>query len=140
MRITFDAKRCVGCKSCEVACAVAHSTSGDLEEAVNESPSPLPRLSVFLKKGKIHLARCVHCEKPKCVEACETGAITKGEEGVVHIDEEKCVGCWACVEACPFDAIVKNEELGVAQKCDLCSGRETPACVEACQTEALTMV
>ena len=44
------------------------------------------------------------------MEVCEYGAITKGEDGVVQFDKEKCTGCWKCIEACPFDAIEKVGE------------------------------
>ena len=104
-----------------------------------ETPKPISRVHVTVKKDKIKILRCIHCKKPKCVDACENEAITKEEDERVVIDIEKCSGCWSCIEACPFDAISKNIELNIAVKCDLCGGAETLACVEACPTKALIM-
>jgi H+/Na+-translocating ferredoxin:NAD+ oxidoreductase subunit B len=39
-----------------------------------------------------------------CITACQFGAIKK-HNGIVKIDEEKCVGCRACVAACPKNLI-----------------------------------
>ena len=36
--IEVNIKKCLACKSCEIACALAHSKSKVLEEAVSESP------------------------------------------------------------------------------------------------------
>lgn len=138
-KIKFHSDICTGCKTCEIACAVSHSNSKNIEDAILESPKPKQRVHVIVKKEKIKILRCVHCKKPKCIEACENEAIYKEENGRVVIDKEKCIGCWNCIEACPFDAITKWEELNIAIKCDLCGGADTLACVEACPTEALTM-
>lgn len=138
-RIKFNNNKCTACKTCEIACAVAHSISNDVKIAIFEVPRVMPRVNVVVKNEKIKVLRCVHCKKPKCIEACENSAINKEDDGRVIIDKEKCIGCWKCIESCPFDAIFKNEELNIAIKCDLCGCAETLACVEACPTEALTM-
>ena len=39
-----------------------------------------------------------------CMDHCAFGAITM-QDGVAHIDEEKCTACGACVEACPRSVI-----------------------------------
>jgi len=64
------------------------------------------------------------------------GAITKGDDGVVTIAAEKCVGCSRCADACLHDVIVMQEKK--ACKCDLCNG--SPKCVAACPTRALAIV
>lgn len=91
-------------------------------------------------KGRLLTLKCLHCRKPKCMEACEVDAITKGEDGKVIIDLEKCTGCWECVEACPFRSIQKDEIREKAIKCDFCKGYDMPACVSSCPTDALTIV
>ncbi len=133
--VRFIPKNCVACKSCELACALRHSSSGDINEAMVEWPSPVSRLSVGFKDGKLHLTRCLHCKKPKCKEACDTGAITKGGDGVVTIRQEECTGCLKCIEMCPFGAIQSWDHKAV--KCDLCNGATELSCVTACKCGAL---
>jgi molybdopterin-containing oxidoreductase family iron-sulfur binding subunit len=93
--------------------------------------------------------------------ACPSHAIYRTPEGVVVVDESRCVGARACVSACPYGSIFfledggtyypgyetpyeafrrRNRKVKIAIKCDFCiarvrDGRE-PACVEACPTEA----
>jgi carbon-monoxide dehydrogenase iron sulfur subunit len=55
----------------------------------------------------------------------------------VMCDWSRCIGCWTCVMVCPYGVIGRQLELGKAVKCDLCPGRETPACVASCPTKAL---
>jgi carbon-monoxide dehydrogenase iron sulfur subunit len=136
-KVKLDKDKCVTCHTCEIACALKHSDSANIEDAYWEFPVPNSRLKIVMKKAKVKLQKCVHCKKPKCIEACEEGAITKQDDGVVVIDTSKCKGCWTCIEACPFDAIRKCEEENIAVKCDLCLDLEVPACVDSCHTQAL---
>lgn len=137
--------RCLGCKACELACALEHSESKRLEQAIREEPLPAARVRVHRvdKKGEPARMRCIalrcrHCEEPACVAACIAGGIVKDEKtGIVRFDKDKCVGCWSCTMVCPFGAVVRRPDGGFAIKCDLCGDRETPACVEACPTRAL---
>ena len=66
--------------------------AGDINGAMSEYPRPLSRLKIGLKDGKLHMTRCLHCKRPKCIEVCEARAITKSDDGVVTIDEERCKG------------------------------------------------
>jgi carbon-monoxide dehydrogenase iron sulfur subunit len=131
----FVPKNCVACKSCELACALTHSVSGDINAAMYESPPPISRLTIGYKDGKLHLTRCLHCKRPKCIEACEEGAITKSNNGMVTINKERCTGCAKCVDACPFGAILMREH--EVLKCDLCNGAAELSCVNACKCGAL---
>lgn len=128
-------KNCMACKSCELACALRHSTSGDINGSITEYPRPLSRLKIGVKDGNLHLTRCLHCKRPKCIEVCEARAITKNDDGVVTINDERCTGCAECVEACPFGAIQMRDHEAV--KCDLCSGAAELSCVLACKCGAL---
>jgi anaerobic carbon-monoxide dehydrogenase iron sulfur subunit len=131
----FVPKNCVACKSCELACALRHSASGDINTAMCEYPRPLSRLTIGYKDDKLHLTRCLHCKRPKCIEVCEESAITKNDDGVVTINDERCTGCFECVDACPFGAILTRDHEAV--KCDLCNGAAELSCVFACKCGAL---
>ena len=130
---------CTGCRTCEIACAVAHSNAKSLAEAILEIP--LPRYAIEVQPGeKVTLPlNCRHCEEPDCLFACKAGAVSKDEKsGQVKVDLDKCVGCWMCVMVCPFGAARSDADRGKVVKCDLCADRpEGPACVEACPTRAL---
>jgi carbon-monoxide dehydrogenase iron sulfur subunit len=130
---------CAGCRTCEIACAVAHSKSGILIGAVSESPLPRYRMDVQAYEEKKLPLNCRHCDEPDCLFACKAGAVSKHpESGQVKVDLEKCVGCWMCVMVCPFGVAVSDDERCKVVKCDLCDHREEgPACVSACPTHAL---
>jgi Fe-S-cluster-containing dehydrogenase component len=96
----------------------------------------------------LHFPRsCLHCEEPACVTVCPTGASYKrAEDGIVLVDEDKCIGCQLCSWACPYGAREYSEVEGVMKKCTLCIDRiynenlaeedRQPACVQACPTRA----
>ena len=111
----------------------------------------------------VHFPRsCLHCETPDCVTVCPTGASYKrADDGIVLVDQDKCIGCQLCAWACPYgareialphpkapasDAGRKGTKRGTMQKCTLCvdriynetldEGDRQPACVLACPTRA----
>jgi Fe-S-cluster-containing dehydrogenase component len=104
---------------------------------VDEHGNPIP---VYVK------LQCMHCQDPACVSACITGALTKKENGVVHYDVSRCIGCRYCMVACPFEvpAYEYSEPLlPRVRKCTFCYERIAgeggmPACAEACPVEAIT--
>lgn len=137
--ILIEVSRCVGCKSCTLACAVEHSQSKSLFGALQERPLPRPRVFVEAADKLKAPLQCRHCEEPPCAAVCVFGALQWDQKkGVVNHLREKCLGCWMCVMVCPFGVIAREEERKVALKCDRCPERERPACVEACPTRALT--
>ena len=84
---------------------------------------------------------CMHCGDPACKAACPRGAIEKrSDDGIVVVDQHKCIGCHACLWVCPF-GVPRFGSNGKMQKCDSCldlarEGTE-PACVATCPAEAL---
>lgn len=131
---------CIGCRLCELACLTAHSESKDLIIAMREERAKgLQPCKVVYEKGPVCVSlSCRHCEEPSCVAACISGALYKDDEtGKTCYDAKKCVGCWSCLMACPFGAIRRDVASKKIIKCDLCEGREMPACVEACPNAAL---
>lgn len=129
----------MGCRLCEVHCAVQHSLSRDVIKAfTRESPRPLSRIRVQ-EDGRMFVAvQCRHCPEPSCVYACLTGAMQQDPlTGMVSLDPDRCIGCWTCILACPYGAIRRDLERNIAAKCDLCPDLEVPACVAYCPNEAL---
>jgi len=139
--LQINIERCLGCHSCELACAVEHSRSKILSEAIKESPPPGYRVSVIGVDGAVGPLQCRHCDDAACVMVCPSGALVKSEEGPVFLNYSLCVGCQLCVIACPFGVIYSDREGKAVIKCDLCRERlgreEDPACVTACPTGAL---
>jgi Fe-S-cluster-containing dehydrogenase component len=96
----------------------------------------------------VHFPRsCLHCETPACVTVCPTGASYKrAADGIVLVDEDKCIGCQLCSWACPYGARELDAIVGVMKKCTLCIDRiyndnlepedRVPACIAACPTGA----
>jgi carbon-monoxide dehydrogenase iron sulfur subunit len=137
--------RCLGCKSCEIACAMAHSEAKTLAEAVRADVPPQSRVHVEpLDAGGLPL-QCRHCEDAPCVAVCPTGAIRRAsDDAPVLLDAEACIGCRFCMLVCPFGVIDLSRDGKAMIKCDLCIERteagEEPACVAACPTGGLKFV
>ena len=142
--IIVNIDKCLACKSCEIACAVAHSESKVLQEAMQEMPKPQSRVSVQAAGEFAVPLQCRHCEDAPCITVCPTGAIHRDEtNGPVLIEQDKCIGCKFCLVVCPFGVIEVSSDGRAMVKCDLCIERtkagQEPACVEACPTKALKL-
>lgn len=138
-------ERCVGCGRCALECAVAHSRSKELRQAMSEQPRPKARVTVEALGAYSAPLQCRHCEDAPCVAVCPSGALKKDAPGFpVLFDRELCIGCHQCVMACPFGVITMDRDGKHALKCDLCIERlkvgEQPACASACHTGALVFV
>ena len=73
---------------------------------------------------------CMHCGDAPCANACPVAAITKrNADGIVVVDQNKCIGCGFCTWACPFNAPQLSTAAGKMQKCNFCQtpGHGTPA-------------
>ncbi len=133
--------RCVGCHSCELACAVEHSRTRSLFSSIGETPRPRRRLYVEYVAARKMPFLCRHCEEAPCVQACRTAALRQDPvTRIVTHNPDRCIGCWMCTMVCPYGVIGREWERRIALKCDRCPDRETPACVAACPTRALVFI
>jgi len=149
--VLVDTTRCIGCRSCEFACA---SANGLPEPDAATVPSPDRDTSTtqwsvvkgYVVDGKTITVKrqCFHCVQPACASACLTKAMHKTPDGPVAWDGSKCMGCRYCMVSCPFEVprFEYHSAVPRIQKCQLCATRvavgKQPACVEACPAQALT--
>lgn len=161
--LVADPDKCIGCRTCEIACVMAHSQE-DVLRTGNLDMGFYPRLKVVKTAVVSAPVQCRHCEDAPCANVCPHGAITNRDKSI-QIDGDACIGCKNCLMACPFgviDLVPQNnngkpvwqrglkmvddsgehaKEKLVGHKCDLCVGREDgPACIKVCPTAALTIV
>lgn len=132
--ILFDLTKCVGCRSCQVACKVENDVpAGSYRTWVKE-----------IERGEYPHARnvpvpivCNQCDKPACTRVCPVQATYSLENGIVYIDPHRCIGCGYCMAACPYAMRFIHPVRKVAEKCDWCwprirDGLSQPACASAC--------
>ena len=157
--LAIDLDTCVGCNACAVACKQwnASGTTGPLTDynPFGKDPSGVwfnrirnYEVGVYPESKTVHFPMsCMHCEDADCVTVCPTGASYKRpEDGIVLVDQDKCMGCNYCAWACPYGARELDREDGVMKKCTLCIDRiydealppeeRQPACVMTCPTHA----
>ncbi len=139
-RFGFNMNACIGCHSCEVACAEQNGLpAGTVWRRVGElEGGDHPTTKRF------HLSMsCNHCVEPACLQGCPTNAYLKLDNGVVVQHPEDCVGCQYCTWNCPYSVPVFQPDRRIVTKCDLCQPRlaegMAPACVNACPTNAITL-
>jgi Fe-S-cluster-containing dehydrogenase component len=171
--LVIDLDTCVGCHACATSCKEwnAGGIAGPLtdEQPYGKAPqgvwfnrvhsyelaeeparpaTPSAAGAAAQPAMTLHFPRsCLHCDTPACVTVCPTGASYKrAEDGIVLVDEDKCIGCKLCSWACPYGAREYSAVEGVMKKCTLCVDRiyndkldeadRQPACVQACPTRA----
>jgi molybdopterin-containing oxidoreductase family iron-sulfur binding subunit len=151
----IDLARCANARKCIQGCQEAHNRTAPVE---------------FLKVIKMQDTKvsspywmvqgCNHCDNPPCTKVCPVDATFKRKDGIVLIDNDRCIGCRFCMAACPYSArsfnwgenwgkaatgvdgvchspIGENNPVkGTVQKCDFCPELtlkgELPACVQSC--------
>jgi formate dehydrogenase iron-sulfur subunit len=113
-----DITRCVGCRSCQVACKQANergadenkffASPGGYQNPARFTPNTFTYVSfheldgpdgprwVFVKR------QCLHCAGMPCAPICPPQVYGRTESGVVVADAAVCIGCAACVDACPL--------------------------------------
>ena len=137
-RFSFAMDACVGCHSCEVACAEQN------DRPVDEAWRRVGELEggAFPDTRRFNLSMaCNHCLEPTCLSGCPTKAYEKLPSGIVAHLADECVGCEYCIWNCPYEVPVFSETKRIVSKCDLCKPRleegQSPACVLACPTYAI---
>ncbi len=154
--MVIDLRRCDGCENCTRSCGKMHY---------------LPKEQKWIKVyeltsstgQKFHLPRpCMQCENPPCKKVCPVKATFQSPDGVVLVDQNRCIGCRLCMGACPYEARYFNfsdppptpstlgeprpefpvpQKRGTVGKCVLCVHNlrygKLPVCVENCTMEAL---
>jgi len=150
--MVIDLGKCKNARKCIDACQEGH-----------QLPTGHEWIKVFLmqdtdKTAPYWMPRpCFHCDNPLCVSVCPVGATYKRSDGIVLVDNERCIGCKFCMTACPFSArqfhwkepktyTVSEENYspetnmpgkeGTVGKCVFCPDKlrkgELPRCASAC--------
>ena len=82
---------------------------------------------------------CTATSRPALTPAPRTPPY-KAEDGVVMVDETRCIACGSCMRACPYQARHIDPARRVVDKCDYCASSRAegmePACVSVCTTRA----
>lgn len=160
--LVIDLDICVGCHACAVNCK-EWNTGGHMAPLTDLNPYAKEPDGVWFNRihtyeavsedaggvsQTVHFPRsCLHCEDAACVTVCPTGASFKrDEDGIVLVDESRCIGCKLCSWACPYGAREFDSDAGVMKKCTLCIDRiynenleevdRVPACVSTCPASA----
>lgn len=153
--MVIDLSKCKNAGKCREACSKMHYLPKDksyvkinkMQDAETTSPYWMP-------------TPCFHCDNPPCTKVCPVDATFKLNDGIVAIDNERCIGCRFCMVACPYSARVFNwgeeqielnvqefeeitphkecssHKIGTVEKCDFCPSHskegKLPDCVSAC--------
>ena len=133
----IDPSRCIGCRSCESACAECETHRGH----------PMIHVDYLDRSHTIATVPmvCMHCDEPACAQVCPADAIKKDEDGIVHSSlKPRCIACSNCVLACPFGIPKMMTRLEQMMKCDMCYDRTSagkrPMCATVCPSQALAFV
>lgn len=156
--MVIDLAKCDGCGACTTACQAMHFTPPDREW-----------IKVYKMKDTEETAPywfpkpCFQCDNPPCTKVCPVDATFKREDGIVLIDNERCIGCRFCMAACPYSTRFFNwghpeqpealnevayspeqsypRKVGTVEKCDFCPhmirAGKMPSCVTACAMNAI---
>jgi len=101
--MVIDLAKCKNALKCQTACNKHHYITGDhawlkvykMQEDEDTAPYWMP-------------TTCMHCDHPACVTVCPVDATFKRRDGLVLIDNERCIGCRFCMAACPYSTRVFN--------------------------------
>ena len=90
--LVMDLDLCIKCDNCVRACESLHGQSRLIRNGIQLGKYLVP-------------SACRHCDDPKCMNACPTGALKRRPEGEIYFQYDMCIGCGNCAIACPYDNI-----------------------------------
>jgi len=101
--LVIDLAKCRNARKCISACQEAHQLRPEqfhlntlqMQDSPKTAPYNMPK-------------QCQHCDNPPCVAVCPVDATYKRQDGIVLIDNERCIGCRFCMSACPYSARIFN--------------------------------
>jgi len=111
--MVIDLAKCRNARKCMDACQHAHHLKPEqhhinvLQMQTEENLAPY-----YMPKP------CMHCDNSPCTKVCPVDATFKRQDGIVLIDNERCIGCRFCVAACPYSARVFNWSETIDEKKD----------------------
>jgi Fe-S-cluster-containing dehydrogenase component len=148
----IDTIKCVNCYACSLSCQTQNGLPDDenfihfLQREVGKFPNV---------RREFVPVQCQHCDDAPCIAVCPTKATYIDEDGIVVMDNSKCIGCKYCGVACPYGARVQlhegmykkgtyedggREYKYTVDKCRFCKELlevgEDPACVTTCISHA----
>lgn len=137
--VSFEPGKCSGCWACTMTCV-------DQNDLKLESTDDAFRLVISLEREtaagyefSYEMRGCMHCETPGCINACPCDCYSIVENGLVLLNNSRCIGCGLCLDSCRHGAIIMRDSLAI--KCDGCAGRVArglrPACEKICPSGAL---
>jgi len=117
--MVIDLSRCKNVRACQSACDHMHQVHPGqnwikvlkMQDADNTAPYWEP-------------TTCMHCDEPPCVKVCPVDATFKRQDGIVLIDNNRCIGCRFCMAACPYSTRVFNWEAPLTEEKDLLSKQQ----------------
>lgn len=121
-------ERCIGCHSCEQACALANFGEPNIAK------SRIKVHTTVNTEVKHHINVCSHSQEAvKAIENCSKDAITwNREENEIKVDAEDCPKAKEYLEKCEADSVFTHEDISYPLVCKL-----EMACVRWCPTGAL---
>ncbi|MBV5279100.1 MAG: 4Fe-4S dicluster domain-containing protein [Campylobacteraceae bacterium] len=145
--MVLNYKNCINCKACEVACKEENgillgASSHRIWVGVNEVAGEFPLLSIA--SSAFYPSQCQQCGNAPCQQVCPTKATYYDKNGIVQVDESKCILCSYCMIACPYDARYVDDRTMTVDKCNFCGdtrllrGLKTTACQATCPTKVRT--
>ena len=96
--MVIDLRDCNGCKLCTAACQAAHYLHADQTWIDVFAMTNAAGESYFMPRP------CMMCEDPPCVPVCPVSANFRTTEGLVLVDQSRCIGTRICMNACPYQA------------------------------------